>query len=91
MIRILVILILAVGFVSAVELTTSDVVGVNILNNNGIDHNLLRHLAWSVAGHTIDTDFDVGGNNITNVDAYCINDDCSAKMYHNGTGVIIKA
>lgn len=26
-----------------------------------IDHNLLNNLAWSVAGHTIDTDFDIGG------------------------------
>ncbi len=33
-----------------------------------IEHNWLSNLAWSVAGHTIDTNLDMNDNNITNAD-----------------------
>ena len=33
-----------------------------------IDHNLLNNLAWSVAGHTIDSNVDFDGNDLLNVD-----------------------
>lgn len=103
-------------------------------------HNLLSNLAWSVAGHTMDTDLDMNDNditttgnftadygffnylgsvisritkifasaldvdgdvnitgflnvskNITTTDTHCFNADCSAKIYHNGTGLIIES
>ena len=40
----------------------------NLDSPSDILHNLLSNLAWSVAGHTIDTDFDIAGYNIINVD-----------------------
>jgi len=39
----------------------------NLDNVADIDHNDLNNLEWSNAGHTIDTDLDLGGNNIFNV------------------------
>tara|TARA_R100001530_G_scaffold36330_1_gene28262 strand:- start:589 stop:885 length:297 start_codon:yes stop_codon:yes gene_type:complete len=79
-------------FVSAVQVDSA--YSFDILETasaSTLQHNLLENLAWSVAGHIMDTELDMNDNNITEVDTYCINADCSAKMYHNGTGVIIKA
>jgi uncharacterized protein YjbI with pentapeptide repeats len=42
---------------------------VNNVSNGTLFHNLLYNLPWSVAGHTIDSDLDMNGNNLTNVDA----------------------
>ena len=51
------------GYINGMNISNGLINGVNVTN-----HALLDNLAWSVAGHTIDTDLDMDNNNIDNID-----------------------
>ena len=71
------------GTILKTPVNDTDIPNKKYVDDNAVsDHNLLNNLTWSTAGHTIDTDLDMNGNDITGL-KYVFSDG-NFRFYPNG-------